>query len=71
MTTESISFIAVLDRYILYSETFSQYLKLEEEDKKIIEPYLLHLKNLWMEALALIKIRTNTLSSKATRLPFS
>lgn len=62
MTTESISFIAVFERYILYSEALSQYLGLEEEDKKIVEPYILQLKESWQEELKQIKMNVKSIS---------
>jgi len=55
MTTKSISFIAVFDKYIVYSEAISQYYALEEEDQKIIEPYIRRLKESWQDELKQVK----------------
>ncbi len=41
---------------MLYSEAMSEYYRLEEEDQKIIEPYITRLKKLWQEELQHIKL---------------
>lgn len=67
MTTESISFMPVLNKYILYSEAMSQYCTLEEEDKKIIEPYITRLKELWQDELQHIKLKLQSFPRKPNK----
>lgn len=67
MTLQSISFTAILDKYIIYSEALSQYHSLEEEDQKIIEPYISRLKEAWQHELTLIKTRLSELAPKKSR----
>ena len=53
--TSEISFALVLEKYFIYSEVFSQYNKLEDEDRVIVEPYLETLKQAWQEELQTIE----------------
>lgn len=57
----------VFDKYILYSEALSQYHTLDKEDQKIIEPYIMRLKELWQEELILTKKKLNNLVPKEVR----
>lgn len=59
MATETTSFITVLNKYILYSEALSQYHKLDEEDQKIVAPYIQQLKQRWQEELHLVQLKLN------------
>jgi hypothetical protein len=61
MTSERISFTGAYNRYLHYSETLSQYHSLEEEDQKIIEPYVKHLKEEWQRELQTIKLKLDKL----------
>jgi len=55
MTTQKFTFIRVFEIYLTYSEAYSQYNQLEEEDKKVIKPYLDHLKERWEEELRAVR----------------
>jgi hypothetical protein len=57
MTTEKFTFLKVLEKYLIYSEAFSQYNQLDEEDKKIIKPYIDGLKKVWEEELRFIRVQ--------------
>lgn len=57
MTTEKITFVRVLQKYLHYAEVFSQYNQLNEEDKIIIKPYIDHLRRDWEDELNQIRAR--------------
>lgn len=51
MTRAQTSFRTVLEKYLLYADALKQYLNLEEEDKKVLEPYIHSLKQQWQQQL--------------------
>ena len=57
MTTEKLTFLRVLENYLMYSEALSQYNQLDEEDRKIVGPYIDSLKRKWQEELEHIRFR--------------
>lgn len=57
MTTEKGTFVRVLQKYLHYAEAFSQYNQLYEEDKRVIKPYIDHLKQDWEDELKQIRRR--------------
>ena len=59
MTIEKFTFLKVLEKYLIYSEAFSQFNQLDEEDKKIISPYIDSLKQQWEEELKCIRMQFN------------
>ena len=67
MITESISFITVFNKYVLYSEALSQYHTLDEEDQKIVAPYIRYLKERWEEELKQIRTRLHNLLPKKSQ----
>ena len=64
MATETISFLTVFDKYIVYSEALSQYHSLQEEDQTIIEPYIRRLKESWQQELNQVKLKVTTQVSR-------
>jgi len=57
MTTEKLTFLQVLEKYLIYSEAFSQFNQLDEDDRKIIRPYIDSLKRQWEEELRCIRVQ--------------
>lgn len=61
MTTGKVTFLPVFHKYLIYAEAFSQYNRLnEEDDKKIIKPYIDRLKQQWQEELIGIRFKVTS-----------
>lgn len=59
MTKEIINFNTIFEKYLLYAEAVRQYNELDPEDKKVLEPYIAHLKFEWEQELRTIKVKVH------------
>jgi len=57
--SDKLSYLSLFEKYISYSEAFLQYNRLNEQDRKIIEPYIRRLKEAWQNDLKALSVKNH------------